>query len=538
MAIKGSLREASLPDVLQLLALGQKTGCLAVSHRNNFGAIYFDKGRISFASIVNRRDRLGDTLVKSGKLTQAQLDAAIEEQSHERDMRLGDILVRQGVLTREQLNDQIRVQIEEAVYFLFTWNEGTFNFEPDVRAEMQDFLVSIRPDALLLEGARRVDEWSLIEKKIPTFDLIFDVDRDRLRDSGVELTKEQEAVVALIDGMRNVQQIAEESGLVEFETAKSLYGLATAGFLHRVGSSRQNDPKASADRVEENRNLGIAFYKTGMLDEAMREFRRVTDLRPGDDLARFYIGLTLLRMGKWSDAANALHEVAAPRLAKGAVFHNMAYALERLGRYDEAHAALEQAQKRGLMRDPRVRTSMGIVALRQGQVVQADRLLSAARALFAPKKPTGAWYLAASLAASLQGHLERAAELLEEGAGEHPNTPVLRNNLAVVYQRLGRLDDALGCTERGLEIDANLPQLHKNRGDLERQAGREEEAMEAYQRAVKSDPQLGADVYYQIGTLHSNRAEREDAVRAWEQALSIDPSHEMVRLSLETARER
>ena len=66
MAIKGSLKEASLPDVLQLLAMGKKTGCLSVTHRNNFGYIYFDKGRICYASIVNRRDRLGDMLVKSG----------------------------------------------------------------------------------------------------------------------------------------------------------------------------------------------------------------------------------------------------------------------------------------------------------------------------------------------------------------------------------------------------------------------------------------------------------------------------------------
>ena len=77
MAIKGSLREASLPDVLQLLAMGGKTGCLAVSHKSNFGYIYFDKGRISYASIVNRRDRLGDILVKSGVVSQAQLDEAI-----------------------------------------------------------------------------------------------------------------------------------------------------------------------------------------------------------------------------------------------------------------------------------------------------------------------------------------------------------------------------------------------------------------------------------------------------------------------------
>jgi hypothetical protein len=64
MAIKGSLKEASLPDVLQLLALGQKTGCLSIADRSNFGYIYFEKGRISYASIVNRRDRLGEILSK------------------------------------------------------------------------------------------------------------------------------------------------------------------------------------------------------------------------------------------------------------------------------------------------------------------------------------------------------------------------------------------------------------------------------------------------------------------------------------------
>ena len=62
MAIRGSLKEASLPDVLQLLSMGKKTGCLSVTHRSNFGYIYFDKGRICYASLVNRRDRLGERL--------------------------------------------------------------------------------------------------------------------------------------------------------------------------------------------------------------------------------------------------------------------------------------------------------------------------------------------------------------------------------------------------------------------------------------------------------------------------------------------
>ena len=176
MAIKGSLKEASLPDVLQLLAMGKKTGCLSVTHRSNFGYIYFDKGRISYASIVNRRDRLGDILLKSGVISQAQLDEAIAAQTPQRDKRVGEILVTMGHIEREELHRQIRTQIEEAVYFLFTWSQGSFSFEADVRPDEQDFLVSINPESLLLEGARRVDEWSLIEKKIPSFDIVFELE--------------------------------------------------------------------------------------------------------------------------------------------------------------------------------------------------------------------------------------------------------------------------------------------------------------------------------------------------------------------------
>src|SRR5678816_310275 len=116
MAIKGSLKEASLPDVLQLLSMGKKTGCLAVTHRNNFGYVYFDKGLISYASIVNRRDRIGDILLKAGQITQAQLDSAISAQGLHRDKRIGELLIAQGAVTRDALHAQIRIQIEEAVY--------------------------------------------------------------------------------------------------------------------------------------------------------------------------------------------------------------------------------------------------------------------------------------------------------------------------------------------------------------------------------------------------------------------------------------
>ena len=236
MAIKGSLREASLPDVLQLLAMGQKTGCLSVTDRSNFGYIYFDRGRISYASIVNRRDRLGDMLVKAAVLTQTELDSAIDIQgTQHRHKRLGEILIEQQILSREELHRYIRIQIEEAVYYLFTWTQGTFSFEGDIRPDEHDFLVSINPESLLLEGARRVDEWSLIEKKIPSFDIIFGVDDGRLAASEAQLTPLQEQLLPLIDGRRDVTALIDASGAGEFEVGKALYGLATAS---RAASTR------------------------------------------------------------------------------------------------------------------------------------------------------------------------------------------------------------------------------------------------------------------------------------------------------------
>src|SRR5438128_5147318 len=198
MAIRGSLKEASLPDVLQLLSMGKKTGCLSVGHRGSFGYIFFDKGKISYASIVNRRDRLGDMLVKNGMITQEQLDKAVDAQIRRRDKKLGELLVELHALTRAQLQQFLKVQIEEAVYFLFTWTEGTFNFEPDVAPDQQDTLVSIGPESLLLEGARRVDEWSLIEKKIPSFDLVFEIDRAQCQANDAKLTKAQRVGAQLI----------------------------------------------------------------------------------------------------------------------------------------------------------------------------------------------------------------------------------------------------------------------------------------------------------------------------------------------------
>jgi tetratricopeptide (TPR) repeat protein len=536
MGIRGSLHEASLPDVLQLLAMGKKTGCLSVTHRDDFGYIYFDRGRITFASIVNRRDRIGDLLVNAGALTRQQLDEALAAQRADPSRRLGDVLLGLGLVAPEMLHDQVRVQIEEAVYYLFTWSHGSFTFEPDVRPEEQDALVSINPESLLLEGARRVDEWSQIAKKVPSFDVVFDIDAERLRHMEATLTPAQQLVLELVDGRRDVRAMVDTSGLGEFEVGQALFALVSAGVVRRAGRTRAAEPAVSDSRVDEHRNLGIAFYKTGMLDEALREFRRVAELRPADPRTGFYIGLVLMRQGKWPAAADVYRQAASRADAHPAVLHNLAYTLERLGRFDEADGALERAVTRGGGDDPRVRTSMAALALRRGAIADAEAMLRGARPLWGTRPPTAAWYHYAGLAAALMGDLEGAASVLTEGVRQYPRAGALYANLAVVHERRGAHGVAASTIERGLQEDATRPQLHKAAGDQAYRAARYDEALEAYERAARLQPTLGSDVHLRIGNLRYRRGEIDHAQQAWARALELDPNNGIARSNLDTLR--
>ncbi len=536
MAIRGSLSEASLADVLQLLALGQKSGVLSVARDGSLGSVHFQRGAVVYATIVNRLERLGDRLLRRGVLAAdalVRLQAAIPADD---DLALARALLNEGHEAGEVIRQELRALVEEAIYHQFAWESGTFAFEPSTNdPNAPEAVVTIAADALLMEAARRVDEWAQIEKKIPTLDLIFEVDAGRLTDRAVGLAPEQERILPWLDGTHDVTTIIERSGLGEFAVGKALYGLVTAGYVQRVGRSSARRPAPPESRLLEHRNLGIAFYRTGMYDEALREFRRVLELREDDAAARFHLGLVLLQRGEWEPAVETFRLASSHGHAAPAVWHNLAFALEQLGQLDEAEAALAQAARSGGASDPRVVLSQAVIALRRGDHARAEERLTTARSLWGARQPSAVWFHIAGLSAALGADLAGAAAVLEEGLALYPQSAILHNNYAVVQERRGRHEAAARTLEHALLADSALPHLHKNLGDYLYRAQRYDDAHDAYARVVRLSPAHGADVWLKLGNIHYRRGAVDDARSAWERALVIDPANAIVRANLAAA---
>ncbi|HKJ93265.1 MAG TPA: tetratricopeptide repeat protein, partial [Longimicrobiales bacterium] len=437
------------------------------------------------------------------------------------------------LLDADTLQKYIRLQIEEAVYYLFTWTRGSFFFEAGQAPEEGETLVSLNPESLLLEGARRVDEWSVIEKKIPSLDLIFEVERDRLLGAGVDLTEAQEAVVPLLDGTNTVDELAERTGLAEFDVGQALYGLIQAGFAYRVGRRAGGEAQARNADVEEARNLGIAFYRTAMMDDAAREFRRVLEVAPHDAVARAYLGMVFLRQGRFTEAVHRLRAVLEESGPRYAPYVNLAYALRRLGRTGDALMVLEEAEKLRPDRSEAVLARAGVY-LDEGRLDAACEQLDAYRALLdSDALAPATYYHCAVLAAARQGRLKDAEALAEEALGAHPASAPLLLLAGVLAERRGDVGEADRHYRQAAEEDPSLAQCHKNLGDVAYRRGLHDEALEHYNRGVDLAPDLGDDIMARLGNLYYKKMDREQAAHYWRRALDLNPANEVVRNNLE-----
>ena len=272
MALEGTLRDFSLADILQLISLQKKTGLLALRSPDDTVTLGFSDGRlVSAESSAKRMDtRLGTVLVKTRRLSAEALQKALEIQGQTLQ-RLGFILLKNGFCSAEDLREGFDIQIKKIAYSLFRWTDGDYVFDQQDRIDYdREFVSPITIESLLMEGARMMDEWPIIEKVVRSLDLVFrrvpvgqpvvpaedDEDVEEVGDSTAErraktpneepvkVTRAEWAVYELVDGKRTIVDINERTFLSEFDGCKAVYDLVSRGLIEEVTGDQGLLPKS------------------------------------------------------------------------------------------------------------------------------------------------------------------------------------------------------------------------------------------------------------------------------------------------------
>ncbi len=202
MAFQGSLKELPLPDIIQLVSVSGKTGAFTLKSGDSTGQIYLRDGQIVHADV--------------GELSG-----------------------------------------EEAVYELAIWTEGDFVFTPG--REVETTTIQKSNTNLLMEAARRIDEWQVLSKKIPSTSLV-PVFTTEVATTSVSFTPAEWRLICKIDERRSIEEVAAGLDTSPFDVCKLLYGLITSGLvalreslghedLERLRTMSRDELESTADAV-------------------------------------------------------------------------------------------------------------------------------------------------------------------------------------------------------------------------------------------------------------------------------------------------
>jgi len=294
MALAGTLRDFSLADIFQLIGLQKKTGVLTLTHGKEEARILFMNGLVVGADTNNQKleNRLGHVLVKSNRISQGELDDALVSQKNTLQ-RLGQVLVQKGYIKQEDLSDSLQTQTTEIIYRLFRWTDGEYHFKQERFVDYdQENFAPITSESILMEGVRMLDEWPMIEKLIPDFDVVVERTREGrhiklnmerslsvdvsgedsfnslledvlsentaedqpVRSGHPNLTHQMELVLRLVDGPSVVQDIIDKSGLNEFETCRALYDLMGMDLIQKLSDE---EIQSTVPIIEKEQNIPI-----------------------------------------------------------------------------------------------------------------------------------------------------------------------------------------------------------------------------------------------------------------------------------------
>jgi len=273
MSLTGNLRTMALPDILQWISMGRKSGTLLLERRSVEKRILFRTGSIFSSWSNDPRESFGQFLIRQRLATEEQLFKALLKQEKEGRL-VGSILVGDGVLGEDALREMLRLKAEETVYDLFLWPDGAFEFkEGELPADMPIY-IEMEVTAVLLEGTRRVDEWLRIREVFPTPRTTFEA-----VDAALALQDPAERrAFELAAAGKTLAEMSLELHRSEFDAACLLFDLHNRGVVRVRETGEPTRPLDTVEAIKDRLTLAHEKLQERRFDLATKAYEEVLAL--------------------------------------------------------------------------------------------------------------------------------------------------------------------------------------------------------------------------------------------------------------------
>ena len=308
MALHGSLQTMSVPDLLQFLAVGRKTGLLNFTHGKVVKGIYFEEGVIVGSSTNDPREYLGQMLIHYGKITEEQLQAGMEAQRKDAPSRednqmqesaqnhqvperrrLGQVLVDSGVLTKAEVVEVLEIRTLDIIYDLFIWKAGTFEFTSAGPLPPDFTRVRVEPNRVIMEGVYRSDEMARYKTLIPSDRTLMELGAGWT--SSIGLGKNTRQLLYFLEKRMSVAEISYNLHSSTFEVYGQLYELVQKGLARVSGELPETIERApfidtSAETPEDMVAIASRELDRGNSSKALSLIQAVLEQQPNNGAAQ------------------------------------------------------------------------------------------------------------------------------------------------------------------------------------------------------------------------------------------------------------
>ncbi len=259
MALEGSIQTFELAEIFQMIQRQKKDGILALAKGKEGVLVQFKEGRIIKASGAEEEDDLLNLLLKAEQINLKDVKVALEEQKRVKQP-LSEVMISLDIMAPHQLKRLTRLHTEEIIFQLFEWKSGKYKFEQKNISYNVDFVEPMSIEFTLMEGVRRMDEWPLLLKKIPSLQVTFEIAVDFSSQSNKKSDQktddetsfeslenlagsdeeeeggEEEAwLIKQVQQERNVQEMIDMAEMGAFYIYKGLVDLLSQGKIKKKG---------------------------------------------------------------------------------------------------------------------------------------------------------------------------------------------------------------------------------------------------------------------------------------------------------------